>query len=48
MYSEDFFTVQIKKMFQSIEITAQIEPKITIPQASEKFLGTNTGKKATA
>jgi hypothetical protein len=31
-----------------METSAQIEPKMKIPQASEKLLGTNAGKKATA
>jgi hypothetical protein len=48
MKTEDFLTVQIKKIFQRIEIKAQIEPKIKIPQASEKLLGTKAGRKATA
>jgi hypothetical protein len=45
---EDFLTVQIRKMFHTIETSAQMEPKIKIPHAREKFLGTNAGKNATA
>lgn len=46
--TEDFFTVQIRKIFQVIETSAQIEPKMKIPHANEKLVGTNAGKKATA
>jgi len=44
----DLLTVQIRNMFQVIDIPAQIDPKIKMPQAREKLFGTKAGKKATA
>jgi hypothetical protein len=48
IYKEDLLTVQINKMFQVIETNAQIDPKMKMPHANEKVLGTKAGKNATA
>ena len=48
IYKDDFFTVQIKPIFQSMDINAQTAPSVIIPIASEVSLGINAGMKATA
>jgi hypothetical protein len=48
MYVADFFTVQIKPIFQMIEIKAHVAPRATIPNPNEVSFGINAGMKATA
>ena len=48
MNDADFLTVQIKPIFQIIEIKAQTAPRAMIPNPREVSLGINAGINATA